>query len=128
MINETVYLIIIATFLEELTFGFFIRKRGRNLIDWIIKHYTWQDQLVWFNPLIFFVSHILVYGFTIDNILMSGSFAFQLHIISQLIVLHNAKRNYERNVLPKIRKRIKEHTIVVSKPHYSKLEWMLCNQ
>ena len=128
MINEVVYLIIIATVIEELTIGFFTGSKGRKLVDWIINNLTWQDCIVWVNPLIFFIFHLLVYGLSIDNIIMSGNFALQLHIVTQLLVLHNAKRNFERNLLPRIRKRIKEHTIVVSEPHYSKLEWLMCSQ
>ena len=99
----------------------------RNLFNWIITNFTWQDVLVWINPVFFFVFHILVYGMTVDNIVLSGSYALQLHIISQVIVLYEARKSYERKI-PMILKRIKERTIVVDVPHYSSLEWMLCNQ
>lgn len=127
VLGEIVTIVILAAIVEELILGFSLGKYGRRLIDWIVANLTWQDIFVWINPVFFFVSHILVYGITIDNIILSGTYSLQLHIISQVIVLFQAKKNFERN-LPMIRKRIKEKTIVVGDPDYSSMEWMLCNQ
>lgn len=128
IIESQIILIVLGiVILEEATFGFFVSQRGSRLIKWIIEHLTWQDFMVWFMPLIFFVSHVFVYGFSIENIFLSGYFAMVLHVVSMLYVIKTAEAHY-RNILPRLRKRLKERIIRVSEPHYVNLEWMMCDQ
>ena len=125
MILDNTGLIILAAALSEtMIFGFFLNDRGIKVVNWIIKRFTTKDFFIWIMPIFFFVSHILVYGFTLDNIMLTWTFTLTFHIL-MVVYFTNIDRT---DMINRLRKRIKESTIRVSEPHYFNLEWMLCKQ
>jgi len=119
-----IYIILLAVGLEEVIFRSFLSTNGMKLIHWFMDHITRADFYIWIFPLFFFFTHIIVYGISIDSIVLSASMAIQIHMFGFLLVLHE-KRNYYKQIFPRIRKRIKESTIRISEPHYFNLEWMI---